>query len=61
MSKSTKNLEYYASLFCQFKRGQITSNNYKDNTPYKPIFLLSIIELIGNQQILENKIHKPIK
>ncbi|MBW4449973.1 MAG: hypothetical protein KME38_24825 [Spirirestis rafaelensis WJT71-NPBG6] len=57
MSKSTKNLEYYASLFCQAKRGQITYNKYKEYSPYKPIFLLSIIELLENQQILKNEIH----
>ncbi|NEU77103.1 HNH endonuclease [Hassallia byssoidea VB512170] len=57
MTKKTKNLEYYASLFCQVKRGQISGSKYKEYSPYKPIFLLSIIELIENQQISENKIN----
>jgi putative restriction endonuclease len=47
-----KNLAYYAHKFRTLR-----VNVNKGVTPYQPLLLLSVIELIGQKYISENKIH----
>lgn len=56
MKKVMKDLDYYAELLSKVSRGRDTHNKPKEPSPYKPIFLLSVIELIEKGQISENKI-----
>lgn len=53
MSETNK-LEYYARIFSQLKRGFNSHKKQQELSPYKPIFLLSIIELIDRREIFEN-------
>ncbi len=57
MNDTVKNLEYYAKLFSKLTRGRNTHKNEQELSPYKPIFLLSVIELIDKNLISENKIN----
>lgn len=52
----SKDLQYYANLFSQVTRGRNTHSDQQELSPYKPIFLLAVIELIDKRYILDNKI-----
>ncbi|QIR41095.1 hypothetical protein HCG51_33390 [Tolypothrix sp. PCC 7910] len=52
-----KNINYYENLFSQIQRGQNSYTKHKKLSPYKPIFILSVIELIATNKLLENKIN----
>ncbi len=56
MDNTAKDLDYYADLFSKIARGRNTHKNRQELSPYKPILLLSIIEMISKGIILENKI-----
>lgn len=56
MDNTAKDLDYYAELFSKVARGRNTHKNSQELSPYKPILLLSIIEMISKGIILENKI-----
>lgn len=57
MSSYNKDISYYGHLFSEIHRGQDSYTKHKKLSPYKPIFLLSVIELIETGKFLENKIN----
>jgi putative restriction endonuclease len=56
MSRYHKDIQYYEYFFSQIQRGQNAYEKHNKLSPYKPIFLLSIIELIENEKIDANQI-----
>ncbi len=56
MDNIVKDLDYYGDLFSKIARGRNTHKNRQELSPYKPILLLSIIEMISRGIISENKI-----
>jgi putative restriction endonuclease len=56
MNSYNKDIQYYEQLFSQIQRGQNAYEKHNKLSPYKPIFLLSIIELIENGKIDANQI-----
>ncbi|MBA3924304.1 MAG: hypothetical protein H0X31_22415, partial [Nostocaceae cyanobacterium] len=57
MDNIVKDLKYYADLFSKVARGRNTHKSRQELSPYKPILLLSIIEMINRGVISENKIN----
>ncbi|MDB9509302.1 MAG: HNH endonuclease [Microcystis aeruginosa BS13-02] len=49
-----RNLKYYCDLFSKIK---VNKSKQSGEAPYKPILLLSVIELISDSQIQDNKIY----
>ncbi|MDJ0599966.1 MAG: HNH endonuclease [Crocosphaera sp.] len=52
-NQQQKNLSYYCDHFASLN---VSSTKKKGNAPYQPILLLSIIDLVTQQIIIENKI-----